>query len=510
MGCCGSKELPKDATNLKDINRNNGENTITSPYEEGFSDLPPPPPEPEPSSPKDVKVYVALYDYEARTDEDLSFKKGDFLHVENEKCNFDWWMATSRASGKTGYIPNNYVAEVKTLEAEDWYFGKVSRVETQKLLLADVNDHGSFLIRESESVPNTYALSLRDTNTVRHYKIKRLDNGGFFISKNHEFEDIQALVAFYLHEPEGLCCRLALPCKKIDVPQTKGISHNMADKWEIDREELTFKHRLGAGNFGEVWEGLWNKTTRVAIKTLKEGTMQPGKFLEEAEIMKKLIHPKLVQLFACCSRQEPIYIVTELMENGSLLEYLRGPHGKKMKMPKLIDISTQVAQGMAYLEKHGYVHRDLAARNVLVGKTLNVKVADFGLSRSVVEDEYVAHEGAKFPIKWTAPEACLTNAFSTKSDVWSFGVLISECVTYGRIPYPGMSNHEVIRKIEEEDYRMPKPSGTPDKLYKDIMLKCWAKEADDRPTFETLSWQLEDFFSDDTQYKEADEVNTIK
>jgi serine/threonine protein kinase len=98
---------------------------------------------------------------------------------------------------------------------------------------------------------------------------------------------------------------------------------------------------------------------------------------------------------------------------------------------------------MAYLEKHGYVHRDLAARNVLVGKTLNVKVADFGLSRSVVEDEYVAHEGAKFPIKWTAPEACLTNAFSTKSDVWSFGVLISECVTYGRIPYPGMSNHEV-------------------------------------------------------------------
>lgn len=119
MGCCGSKEPPKDATNLKDINRNNGENTITSPYDEGFADLPPPPPEPEPSSPKDVKVYVALYDYEARTDEDLSFKKGDFLHVENERCTFDWWMATSRASGKTGFIPNNYVAEVKTLEAEE-------------------------------------------------------------------------------------------------------------------------------------------------------------------------------------------------------------------------------------------------------------------------------------------------------------------------------------------------------------------------------------------------------
>ena len=98
---------------------------------------------------------------------------------------------------------------------------------------------------------------------------------------------------------------------------------------------------------------------------------------------------------------------------------------------------------MAYLEKHGYVHRDLAARNVLVGKTLNVKIADFGLTRSVVEKPYVAPVGTKFPIRWTAPEACRTNTFSIKSDVWSFGVLVSELVTYGRKPYPRMSNHEV-------------------------------------------------------------------
>ena len=71
--------------------------------------------------------------------------------------------------------------------------------------------------------------------------------------------------------------------------------------------------------------------------------MLPSKFLEEAELMKKLNHPKLVRLFAVCSREEPIYIVTELMENGSLLEYLRGPKGKLMKIPKLIDMATQVS-----------------------------------------------------------------------------------------------------------------------------------------------------------------------
>lgn len=160
--------------------------------------------------------------------------------------------------------------------------------------------------------------------------------------------------------------------------------------------------------------------------------------------MKRLIHPKLVQLYAICSKEEPIYIVTELMQKGSLLEYLRSDEGRKLKEADLIDMAAQIASGMAYLEKHNYVHRDLAARNILVGENNSVKVADFGLSRAV-EDFYEAHEGAKFPIKWTAPEACLKNQFSIKSDVWAFGILLTELVTYGRVPYAGMNNKQVRR-----------------------------------------------------------------
>ena len=225
---------------------------------------------------------------------------------------------------------------------------------------------------------------------------------------------------------------------QVDKPVTEGLSHKTCDQWEIERSSLKTIRKLGHGQFGEVWEGQWNNTTPVAIKSLKQGTMDPKDFLAEAQIMKKLRHPKLIQLYAVCTHEEPIYIITELMKNGSLLQFLQDK-GKTMKLPQLIDMAAQVASGMAFLEKQNYIHRDLAARNVLVGDNNIVKIADFGLARIIKEDEYEARVGARFPIKWTAPEAANYSKFSIKSDVWSFGILLTELVTYGRIPYPGES-----------------------------------------------------------------------
>ena len=381
-----------------------------------------------------------------------------------------------------------------------WFLGKIKRVDAEKQLMMNFNQYGSFLVRDSETTPGDFSLSIRDNERVRHYRIRRMDNGGFFVTRRATFNNIQELVTYYQQQADGLCCQLLYPCLLTEKPQTVGLSKQANEEWEIDRQQIRLLRKLGAGQFGEVWEGLWNNTTAVAVKTLKPGTMSPSEFLQEAALMKSLRHPKLIQLYAVCTREEPIYIVTELMKHGSLLEYLRG-EGRSLKLPQLVDMSAQVAAGMAYLEEQNYIHRDLAARNILVSEHLICKVADFGLARVIDEDIYEAHTGAKFPIKWTAPEAAMYNRFTIKSDVWSLGVVLYEIVTYGRFPYPGMTNAEVLEKIQT-GYRMGCPPNCPKQLH-DVMLGCWCKEPANRPTFETLQWQLEEFFvTEDGGYSE--------
>jgi len=442
-------------------------------------------------------IYQARYDYKARSEGDLSFKKGDKLTVIS-KADGDWWKAEHLATKQKGYIPSNYVAECETMDTEPWFHGKIKRQAAERLI-AVANSGGAFLIRESESEPGNFSLSVKEGEGVKHYRIRMLDNNkGYFISSRCTFKTLNEMVEYY-KEVKGLCTLLDEPARAGDQKVAVGLR----DQWEIDRKSIKLSKKLGAGQFGDVWSGIWNGTTEVAVKTLKPGAMSAKDFLDEAAIMKKLRHPKLVQLFAVCTNGEPIYIVTELMKHGSLLDYLH-QKGRALKLAQLVDMAAQVAAGMAYLEKDNFIHRDLAARNVLVGENNVCKVADFGLSR-VIEDEYIAREGAKFPIKWTAPEAANFNRFSIKSDVWSYGILLSEVVTYGRIPYPGMNNVQVLKKVDD-GYRMPQPKGCPQHMY-DIMLDCWKELPEDRPTFETLQWRVEDFFvSSEGNYNEADNV----
>lgn len=108
--------------------------------------------------------------------------------------------------------------------------------------------------------------------------------------------------------------------------------------YEVDRNQFQLVRKIGQGQFGDVWQGEYVVNgMKVAIKTLKEG-MNAQDFRAEADLMKQLFHPKLIQLYALCTRGEPIYIVTELMVNGSLLDYLQTPTGKRLNLESLVYI----------------------------------------------------------------------------------------------------------------------------------------------------------------------------
>ena len=121
-------------------------------------------------------------------------------------------------------------------------------------------------------------------------------------------------------------------------------------------------------------------------------------------------------MLAACTQEQPalpVFVIMELMTKGSLLEYLRGC-GRSLKIPQLIQMSTQVANGMAYLEKKMCTHRNLAAKNVLLSYNLICKVVDYGMTQ---EGIYKDHSQVGFALRWTAPEAVTSNQFTIKSDV---------------------------------------------------------------------------------------------
>eukprot|EP00053_Salpingoeca_punica_P013248 m.119480 g.119480 ORF g.119480 m.119480 type:complete len:715 (-) comp16151_c1_seq2:376-2520(-) len=428
---------------------------------------------------------VAMFPHTATEPRDLSINVGDKLSIL-ECSEQHWWLARN-ALGLEGYVPRNYVSRV-SIESEPWYKGKISRPEAA-FLLRSANQEGTFLVRDSESKAGEYSLSVSHGESLRHYHIKYSDNM-YFIHDRHKFTDIPSLIEYHKHNSGGLVTRL-----RKSVADVHAQAPTMIDsKYEIDPAEVTLGRELGSGQFGVVREGTY-RGQRVAVKMMKEGAMSEDDFISEAKIMKDLTNPNLVQLFGVCTTQRPIYIVTELMTQGCLLDFLRKYEPSLTTKPEVIHyMSIQVSRAMTFLEENMFIHRDLAARNCLVSDNYVVKVADFGLARFVLDDEYTASQGTKFPIKWAAPEVIQFARFSTKSDVWSFGILMWELWSLGRVPYPEFSNVEVIEKVVD-GHRLARPGLASQQIYQ-IMLDCWHRDPESRPTFAEIQQRLQENKSD--------------
>ncbi|XP_071389564.1 ephrin type-A receptor 7 isoform X6 [Centroberyx affinis] len=260
---------------------------------------------------------------------------------------------------------------------------------------------------------------------------------------------------------------------------------------ELDASCIKIERVIGAGEFGEVCSGRLKlpgkRDVSVAIKTLKVGYTEKQRrdFLCEASIMGQFDHPNVVHLEGVVTRGKPVMIVIEYMENGSLDAFLR-KHDGQFTVIQLVGMLRGIAAGMRYLSDMGYVHRDLAARNILVNSNLVCKVSDFGLSRVIDDDPEAVYTttGGKIPVRWTATEAIQYRKFTSASDVWSYGIVMWEVMSYGERPYWDMSNQDVIKAIEE-GYRLPAPMDCPPGLHQ-LMLDCWQKDRAERPKFDQI------------------------
>ncbi|XP_056133885.1 tyrosine-protein kinase JAK1 [Lampris incognitus] len=295
-------------------------------------------------------------------------------------------------------------------------------------------------------------------------------------------------------------------------PSIKPVPTPEVDPTVFEKRFLKKIRDLGEGHFGKVelcrYDPRGDKTGEmVAVKSLKPENReeQSNNLWSEIGILKELYHENIVKYKGICQEEggRGIKLIMEYLPAGSLKDYL--PRNRsKTSLNVLLSYAVQICQGMDYLGSRNYIHRDLAARNVLVENESTVKIGDFGLTKSIKDNEgyYTVKDDHDSPVFWYAPE-CLTHSkFYRASDVWSFGVTMYELITYCDPSFSPMTlflnmigrthgQMTVTRlvKVLEEGRRLPRPESCPEQVY-ELMRKCWEQFPDNRIAFKCLIKEL--------------------
>uniref|UniRef100_A0A182QRN7 receptor protein-tyrosine kinase n=1 Tax=Anopheles farauti TaxID=69004 RepID=A0A182QRN7_9DIPT len=287
----------------------------------------------------------------------------------------------------------------------------------------------------------------------------------------------------------------------IDLLSPTSIPYNTLDKWEIPKDRVVINRRLGEGAFGTVYGGeaqiATEGWTAVAVKTLKVGSTTEDKvdFLSEAEAMKRFDHNNIVRLLGVCLQSEPVYTIMEFMLYGDLKTYLLARrHLVNSKQSEDSDISNKrltmmaldVSRALSYLAEQKYVHRDVACRNCMVNAQRVVKLGDFGMARPTFENDYYRfNRKGMLPVRWMAPEALALGFFTPASDVWSYGVLLYEIITFGSFPFQGLTNNQVLEHLKNSN-TLSIPNGVKPQL-EGLMKACWNQDYKKRPSASEVS-----------------------
>ena len=309
---------------------------------------------------------------------------------------------------------------------------------------------------------------------------------------------------------------------------------------KVDRSKIKYLKQLGQGNFGIVFLGECediktegDEPTKVAVKTLKQESSRESTedFVREAKLLHGFDHPNIVDFYGVSMDDMPYYMIFEYMDQGDLCQFLRihGSSAQRRYNPpifrnrmsssvsndsailgssQLLDMCKQVACGMAYLESKNHIHRDLACRNCLVQSGMIVKIADFGMSQNLYSRDYYRVSGeACLPVRWMPPEAVVYGKFTTKGDVWSYGIVIWEIFSFAMQPYWGLPNDAVVEMIRRGKL-LEKPDACPDKVYSLVKEGCWCMHEQDRMTFAALDKALSNLRLSDSDISYSIDLET--
>eukprot|EP00727_Mastigamoeba_balamuthi_P000935 m51a1_g10839 hypothetical protein (1698) ;mRNA; f:3230-13540 len=271
----------------------------------------------------------------------------------------------------------------------------------------------------------------------------------------------------------------------------KRFSQTTAPSWAIAANDVeTVKEVTERGNFGVVFKGTWRSQT-VAVKkffrqkvdsvTMTEIELQ----IKEIVTLSNIRHPNIVLFMGACTEPHNMFVVTEWMDMGNLLQLISSSHQLEKQRGVAILIST--CSALTYLHQCGIVHRDLKSSNILLNKNMDVKVSDFGMAAVKTANKISTLCGT---IAWMAPEVLSSGAYSEASDVYSFGIVMSEILS-GEVPFKGLNKVVVAREIlQGQRPDVPRKLGAYGSAYVELMRRCWGQEPSQRPTFKAIGAEL--------------------
>ncbi|XP_045158785.2 tyrosine-protein kinase STK-like [Mercenaria mercenaria] len=434
-----------------------------------------------------ARIVTALFDFNHFSEDEISFKKEDQLKLRGETLsgNSDWCYAEHLTTDKKGYIPLAYVtADIRSMEAQVWWHD-LSREGAEVLLRMSNRPLGTYLVRPSDRgrmlVLSMLAPSKESRGErVAHIQIKS-HNGQLFITLRRLFPDIFDLIHFYQCTAGDLPCKLEKPAPR---PNPVVYPRNL----ETERESVAIIKSVKIGEYGELFTGKLFNTFGVTIVT--KCKLAQDHFLAEAKTIYTFQQSRhFVRMLAVVIKPKPFMIILGETVRYTLQSYLQRDRGSTITFKSLTKMAAEIADGMAFLETEKIVHRHLKAENVFVCGLNELKIVHPnlpGLMKASDNDEHIKGENEW---QWTAPEAIVDeDKFSTKSDVWSFGVLLYELITFGKIPYAGLVEEDTISRLQE-GFRLPEPKGGPELCpvaFYVTMLECWHRRPECRPTFDFL------------------------